>query len=306
MTKVLLYWSNICVLHKQEKAFLERLSDRLSAENISLETRFFGLGCPEHMCEYLAKPDAVLPDLIVSADLEVFEDRRIFAKLENTLYPAADWLPLRRGAEDLRRGEKLLPFLSIPLVYYTRKPELCAEKNIAEQSGLAFGGINNSAAKTITKAVWERYGKDAAARVLNGSAVSDMPIGAFQAVRTGTADTALVPSLYALRADGRETFLQIPKEGPLLIPSYFCARSSLPESLARRMAREILCRELCKFYAVSGDLITYPDYGQPESRQDRSNCITPSWDFLRSLSPEKFYSLYQNALPAALDPVKKT
>ena len=62
MTHVLLYWNHICVLHRQEKAFLDGLAQRLIADEIELEVRHFGLGYPEHMSEYLARPDAVLPD----------------------------------------------------------------------------------------------------------------------------------------------------------------------------------------------------------------------------------------------------
>lgn len=32
MTTVLLYWNHICVLHKGEKQFLDRLAERLSNE----------------------------------------------------------------------------------------------------------------------------------------------------------------------------------------------------------------------------------------------------------------------------------
>ena len=78
MTHILLYWNHICVLHRQEKAFLDGLTQKLLSDGIQLEVRYFGLGYPEHMSEYLARPDAVLPDLIVSADLEVFEDPDIF------------------------------------------------------------------------------------------------------------------------------------------------------------------------------------------------------------------------------------
>ena len=109
MTHILLYWNHICVLHRQEKAFLQELAGRLHREDIELEVRFFGLGYPEHMSEYLARPDAVLPDLIVSADLEVFEDRAIFSKMEPELYPAADWVSLRESPalDAVRRGDKL-------------------------------------------------------------------------------------------------------------------------------------------------------------------------------------------------------
>ena len=168
MTPILLYWNHICVLHKQEKLFLTQLAERLRQEGINLTVRFFGLGYPEHMSEYLARPDAVLPDAIVSADLEVFEDARIFDKFANTLYPAAQWIPLRKGAaqQAAAKGAKLLPFVSIPLVYYTRTPDACAGKSICGIAPLAFGGINNSAGKTLAKAVWSRYGKAAAHTLL--------------------------------------------------------------------------------------------------------------------------------------------
>lgn len=138
-------------------------------------------------------PDAVLPDLIVSADLEVFEDPDIFCKLKDDLYPVRSWMSLRSGPmlDAVERGPFLLPFLSIPLVYYTREPEVCGHTALADWNGLAFGGINNSAVKTVVKAVWERWGHQAAEALLERSLVTDMPIGAFQTVRQGQASTAL-------------------------------------------------------------------------------------------------------------------
>ena len=44
MTSILLYWNHICVLHRQEKAFLEDLAQRLRGDGIRLEVRYFGLG----------------------------------------------------------------------------------------------------------------------------------------------------------------------------------------------------------------------------------------------------------------------
>ena len=55
MTSILLYWNHICVLHRQEKAFLEDLAQRLRGDGIRLEVRYFGLGYPERMSEYLAR-----------------------------------------------------------------------------------------------------------------------------------------------------------------------------------------------------------------------------------------------------------
>lgn len=301
MTHVLLYWSHICVLHRQEKLFLEKLSEKLRAQNIELEVRYFGLGYPQHMSEYLARPDAVLPDLIVSADLEVFEDSRIYRKIQDKLYTVSDWVPLRNipSLKDVRRGEKILPIASIPLVYYTHKPEDCDDISLAEVKNLTFGGINNSAVKTVVKYVWEQYGKDTAASLLVHSLVTDMPIGAYQTVRMGQKDTALCPSLYALRADEKSSFLRVPKEGPVLIPSYFCALDSVSKEIAQQIANEILCRELCDFYVENGDLILYPACTSKHSRQEVNHFACPSAEWLKNLDPAEFYELYKKYLPSA-------
>ncbi len=308
MTPVLLYWNHICVLHPQEKAFLTRLTETLRAADIALEVRYFGLGYPEHMSEYLARPDAVLPDLIVSADLEVFEDPRIFGKLQGTLYPAADWIPLRSGAalDAVKRAPELLPFVSIPLVYHTREPDTCAQTALTDWNGLAFGGINNSAVKTVVKLVWEQSGMEAARALLARSHIADMPIGAFQTVRQARAQTALVPSIYALRADGTNTFLCTPQEGAVLIPSYLCARTSAPEWALRQVTEAILCRELAEFYVRNGDLIVYPDVTDLHSKQEDRPVCCPSAAWLSTLAPETFYAMYRAALPAAHDPLART
>ena len=125
MKKVTLYWNHICVLHNQEKKFLENIRKKLLLEDILLEITYFGLGYPEHMSEYLAKPEAVLPDLIVSADLEVFEDKRIFRTYKEELYNLEPKISYNDENRNLvYRNEKLIPFVAIPLVYYTKDKSL--------------------------------------------------------------------------------------------------------------------------------------------------------------------------------------
>jgi hypothetical protein len=64
------------------------------------------------------------------------------------------------------RGEKLLPYLIIPLVFYSHDTSCdvsaSLEQVAAEGREIAFGGINNSAAKSVVKTVWSRYGRDMA------------------------------------------------------------------------------------------------------------------------------------------------
>lgn len=124
-----------------------------------------------------------------------------------------------------------------------------------------------------------------------------MPIGAFQSVRQGTVNSALVPSLYALRANETDTFLRIPREGALLIPSYLCARTSIPVSIARRIAEAILYKEMCEFYAAQGDLIVFPAYTAQHSRQEGDKYILPAAEWLSALDSEEFYRMYKKYLP---------
>ncbi len=106
MKKVLLYWNHICILHNYEKMFLEEVKQALLPYDIELNVTYFGMGYPEHMSEYLYKKDAVLPDIIVSADLEVFEDARIFSKLEPDLYPCHDWISFKDSTAQSRRKNR--------------------------------------------------------------------------------------------------------------------------------------------------------------------------------------------------------
>lgn len=298
MTHVLLYWNHICVLHNQEKAFLEELKNELRNEEIELEVRYFGLGYPQHMSEYLREEEAKLPDMIVSADLEVFEDFRIYQKYCDSLYPVSQWITLREGnaVDIIRRDKNLLPVLSIPLVYYTNEPSNCKDKNMYEIEGLSFGGINNSAGKTITKAVWSKYGKGVAESVLKKADISDMPIGAFQQVRTGNSNISLVPSIYAMRADAKTKHMCIPKEGPLLIPSYLCVRNTIPETEARKIVEKLLSKKVCEFYENSGNLLVYPDNasGNGWSMEDEYFAVPSDW--FDKVSPEEFYELYESCI----------
>lgn len=301
MTRVLLYWNHICVLHNYEKRFLEELTAKLKKEDIELKVRYFGLGYPEHMSDYLRREDAVLPDMMVSADLEVYEDARIYETFEESLYPAAGWMNFHRGEafESVWRGEKLVPFVAIPLVYYTSNPEVCRDKAVDEIEALSFGGVNNSAGKTLFKTVWSHYGRERAEAFLQKCSITDMPIGAFRQVQTGQQNTALVPSIYAMRADGISRHMCIPKEGPILIPSFLCARKSIPEWAARRVTELLLDRKLCEFYETNGNLIVYPEHAPKKTWEEMKRFFTPSKDWFHQVAPEEFYEPYMRLVPGA-------
>lgn len=304
MKKVILYWNHICVLHNQEKKQLELVKKNLEKKGILLEVKFFGLGYESHMCEYLLREDCVLPDIIVSADLEVFELNSIYNSL-GKLHDCESWLPLKENdmVQSLRRKSTLLPFLAIPLVCYTRDLSHCENKTILEvtsEKGFCFGGINNSAAKTISKLTWEKYGKTACEDLLDKSEIYDMPIAAFQSVRMEQNKTALVPSLYALRQDGKSTFMTTLNEGAFFLPSYFAACESISEETAKIVMNEIISQEFCEFYATNGNLLVCPEIETSLKVEDKLNrAAAVSQNFLNELDNKEFYKVYTDKIPTA-------
>ena len=189
MTTIRLYWNNICVLHRQELQFLNEIREELRKDNIDLDITCFGLGYGRHMSDYLREEDSVLPDLVVSTDLEVFEDERIWNRFrEHGLLPLKEFFPVKDIPElgGLKKASALLPYLAIPLVFYSdvellRQTSMDARSINAnfftgtdadsEQSislnqlvessfPLSYGGINNSAVKTVAKLTWESFGME--------------------------------------------------------------------------------------------------------------------------------------------------
>ncbi len=300
MKKVVLYWNHICILFNQEKRFLNEIKESLLKQGIDLEIHYFGLGSEYPMSEYLSKEDVLLPDVIVTADLEVVEHKKIFNKLR-ALHEVESWIKLKdtKVIQHIRRKKTLLPFVAIPLVCYTTDKSI-NQKSIIEmtkENNFSFGGINNSAGKTITKAVWQLYGKQEASDLLDNSLISAMPIAAFQAVRTNKATTALVPSIYAMRFDNINNFMCELKEGKFILPSFVLARKSIDEQAAKTVIEAICSEAFCKFYAENGDLIICPDYDVKEHKVD--NFTVLSQDFINQLEDEEFYNLYTSKIESA-------
>lgn len=305
MDRIRLYWNHICILHKKEKEFLDQLVEKMKAFNIELEVTCFGLGYTTSMSKYLEQPDAVLPDVIVSIDLEVFEYEPTFNKIKDDLYDLCENEQLyhKELATPVYRNSKLLPFVGIPLVYFTKNVEAISDQKITEIESLSIGGVDNSAIKMVAKTVWESYGKEEAEKLLQNSVIGAMPIVAFSNVKKSIAQTALVPSIYAMRADQETEFLQVPKEGALIIPSFICARTTISYEHAIRIIESIVCEELCDFYVENGNLISFSRNATKESKYRREEYFTANSEFLQELSGDEFYQTYKMHIPYAHSPV---
>lgn len=312
MTTIRLYWNHICVLHKQEMIFLNQIKKQLMEEDIDLDITYFGLGYPEHMSDYLRKESAELPDLIVSADLEVFEDTRIFNRFKDSLHPVTQWFATKNTeyVPMFGRHPGMLPYMAIPLVFYANKAEHSSADNLALAQAangefrISFGGINNSAVKTVVKTVMEQHGVDAAASLLSSHLIYDMPIQAFHQVRTKQADIALVPSIYALRADEQTTTVFCPADGVVAIPSYISVRKTVKEDLAKRIVTLLTALDICSFYVQNGNLISCPENTPVNTwlTEQQAKVQVPSWSFLQQLDPVEFYDFYHKHLPTSILP----
>ena len=333
MTTIRLYWNNICILHRQELQFLNEIREELTRKGIDLDITCFGLGYGRHMSDYLREKDSLLPDLVVSTDLEVFEDERIWNRFkEQGLLPLKEFFPVKDLPElgGFKKAPALLPYLAIPLVFYSDTELL--RQNSAETGNnntifftgtgeenrhnisfnrlvetsfpLSYGGIHNSAVKTVAKLIWESFDMTTAERFLSASNVFDMPIQAFHQVSLGAAPLALVPSVYALRADGKKNKAYWPFEGALAIPSYICAGTSVPKDALFAVIEKLRGPRFSRFYAENGCLYScapddpLPDLSFLEGSRTNRELLVPSESFLSSLPAETFYEMYHRVFPA--------
>lgn len=300
MKTVKLYWSNICILHKYEKNYLDNLILSLREKNINLEVTYFGIGYPCKLNEYLKKTNAILPDIMVSTDLEVYEDNNIYSKFSNDLYNLSKYFDIKNEikSSSIYFDDRLLPFLVIPLVFsynsnYTGVTD--SIKNLIDtDTKTAIGGINNSGAKSIVKAIWSKYGKDSVRRFLSNSTILDMPIQSFNDIKNGSNRVAITPSIYAKRANNKDLFMSYPNDGAIALPSYIAANKSLDEYTMLEVLNSLISEDFCNSFVKSASLLSCISNTIDDGlvKQNQYKFLYPSKEWLNTVTPEEFIELY--------------
>ena len=300
MKDLVLYWSNICILKRFENDLIEEAKTELKNYDINLIVRFFGIGHDYHMAEYM-RIDSTIPDVIVSTDLEVFENPIIWNRIEpeleivNTLYPHKNSLP-----PYLNWSPKLLTYLVIPLVFSYNKMDFFTEREaslnyiVKNNISLAYGGINNSGAKCIIKLVQDKYGEKVARNFIKNSTITNMPIEAFHKTRTLEVPVSLVPAIYALRADNENLFIEYPKDGAAALPSYIAVKKgALP--IAKPLLDFLMNKKILNVYVNSGILYSpiegVEDHSYLKDNNFRFQSVNPNW--LWTKEAEQFYNIYK-------------
>lgn len=300
MKNVRLYWSNICILHKYEKNYLDNLIMSLKEKDINLEVTYFGIGYPYKLNEYLKKTDALIPDIIVSTDLEVYEDKNIYSKFSSNLYPLSNYFNIKSEikSSSIYFDERLLPFLVIPLVFsYNQNYKGLIDsikKVIDTDTKTVIGGINNSGAKSVVKAIWSRYGKEYVERFLSNSTILDMPIQSFNDVKNGSDRLAITPSIYAKRANNKDLFMSYPDDGAIALPSYITASKSLDEKTMLEVLESLVSKEFCNSFVKSASLLSciYDTIDDSLIKDNQYKFLYPSKKWLDTVTTEEFFEVY--------------
>lgn len=300
MKKVTLDWSNICVLHKHELIHLSKCSESLKKNGIDLEIRHYGIGYPNKMSEYYAQSDCQLPDIIITTDLEVFENNVIFNKFKNDLYNIKANFKIKKNIENsaINQFDNVLPFIVIPIVLssnYNEKQFFSLKDMIDRGVYPAIGGINNSGAKCVIKALWSEYGKEYAEKMLKNSKILDMPIQAFHQLKTQSSDYALIPTIYALRANNQMIASTCTVEGAVALPSFICIRNSIDIEVGLEVLNSILTEDFCNFFVSNANIYSCIEGTKEDEwfNNFENKFLYPSQEFFSSVSGDEFYDLYK-------------
>lgn len=309
------YWNNVCLLNTKERAYIDdSLKHSKKEDTISFE--YYGLGKKRSLKEKIIEElcqGTVQADLIISTDLDIFQDKALLPSIGSKFSNAASLLPLREEIQSsniIDSSGLLAPFIVVPMVFVVNKgliPEERIPYSLEElldpyfKKKIAFGGIHNSAGRSLLKSIWYLFGKESAEEFTKNSIITSMPAAAFRKVMTGEAAVAIVPSLFAMRAGINNMTAIWPKEGAVAVPSYCTVKKDSDALWVKWVSENILGKSHQQLLKSSGSIIPCnPDVELPDLvRENNCRLLYPDWHFLHSLDNDYFYSLcekYYNML----------
>ncbi|MGV8146542.1 MAG: ABC transporter substrate-binding protein [Alkaliphilus sp.] len=284
-----LLWNNICLLSRFEEEYIETL-------NLTIfDVNYYGMGRETDLFDYF-KADNKEWDIVVSTNTDVFQNKTLLYSQRDTLvsFYEKDFYP-RLNAPNLYSEPQFLPFIVIPLVIVintgkthlrpTSLKDLCSEEYRGQ---VTFGGIQNSAGRSLIKAVWSLYGKSLAKELLINSIIGSMPAASFKKVMDGDVPIAVVPTIFAARSGLNNVITVIPSEGAVAIPSFIAVKKECPKDCCDRFFETIAeNKDLHKILWDRGKIIS------PYVDESHIPLCYPEKSFLNSLADCEFYDLLQ-------------
>ena len=301
------YWNNVCLLSNQEEKFINKIAQQ--HPDFPFSVSYYGLGKPAYLSHIIEKElsnNTHSGDVVVSTDLDIFHNPKLKRYFHQD-YHQISWVPVRPELTSTTIKDPLdhfQPFIVIPLVMIINNQRLLNRPaptkladllNPAFKGDYAFGGLHNSAGRTLLQAIWYLYGEQSAREYLANAVTTTMPAQAFQQVMAGKVTVAIVPTIFALRRGINNLVACWPEEGAVAIPSYVAVKKTVPVSHLQLLADTILGSVHQEQLVKAGDIIpSHPQVNCSDFTQ-ANNCrlLYPSWDFYNNLDFDRFHNFCQ-------------
>ncbi len=280
-------WNNICLLSRLEESITT------SQNNPNFSYEYFGMGREKDLLDCV-KNSGYEWSILLSSDTDIFQDQRVLLKRKKELYSwEQESIESKINNNALYDHPNYWPFIVIPLVMIVNTqiisqiPKSLEELTTnAYKREFTFGGMHNSAGRSLLKAVWTLYGKEAVVKFLNNASIQSMPAAAFKNVIDKKVPIGIVPTIFAAREGLDGLKMVIPKEGAVAIPSYIAAKKNVPDSIIQEFMNDIYWNKefhelLWKKGKVSSPLI----------KESQIPVYYPSQRKLLAIKDEEFYSL---------------
>jgi ABC-type lipoprotein export system ATPase subunit len=289
------YWNNICLLRKREEAFLAGYGE-------GLDITYFGLGTPRKLRERikrdLEETGGVRADVIVSTELDIFQDRRLlrgknlFREIDFPSGPFIDRDAV--SADPCLAVSLILPMVIAAAPGSPECPrtlrELCEPRY---KGNIALGGRDTAAGRSVVMTLWYLYGEAAARSFMDNAVFTTIPAAARFGIVRGEYPAGILPS--ALCGSGvRAVF---PADGAPAIPAFAAVSQTAGPENARRFLSILFGGPMQAFYAERAFAIPsqgrlsplfYPDGAPPAY-------VYPDGAWLDRFDMERFTALMDGA-----------
>ena len=270
MRPLTVYWNNICLLRRAEEGFLAEYGE-------GLDVTYFGLGTPRKLRAFvqrdLAETGGVRADVIVSTDLDLFQDARhlrgkaLFGEID---FPSGPFIDKGAISTDLCLAvSQILPMViatapSSPEFPQTLR-ELCEPRY---KHKIVLGGRDTAAGRSVVMTLWYLYGEDAARAFLDNAVFTSIPAVARACIVRGEYPVGILPT--ALCGSGIRAIF--PRDGAPAIPTFAAISRTADTANALRFLRILFGSRMQAFYAErafaipsSGSLspLLFPDSTPP-------------------------------------------
>ncbi|MCH4889082.1 ABC transporter substrate-binding protein [Acidaminobacter sp. JC074] len=279
-----LLWNNVCLLTRLEEAYIDETLP-------TIDTSYFGLGRPLNLKKYLQNNDTW--QVLVSTDTEIFHDPCVLKKQLITLKKPSLAMNFNNAID---QHTFFKPFIAIPLVIVinTKKThlrpksfkELCSSQY---KDLVTYGGPDNSAGKSLLKAIWSMYGMDDVKSFINNSFAASMPAAAFKLATSGDYPIAIVPTIFSNRAGINDIIQVVPQEGAIAIPSFYAVHQSCDIETETYIYDQLIANE--RFHEL---LVSRGSISSPLIKDSQCPLYYPPKSFFDSLDYDKFETLLKS------------